>query len=169
MAPTSPTSGSSSITFTSTATLSGGTNTFNLPIFVPYNLVPVARRQCEPFNDVNINSGTLPGGTLLSLNQIGTGSALATSFASGFTVAAGATLDVGPNVSVLIESTLTDERCPQLRHRRHTCQLNAGVIAVNGIMSATDDIFTNAGGSTTSRSTPAASSTPATAPSRCPT
>ncbi len=58
------------ITFTSTATLSGGTNTFNLPIFVPYTLVPSLAGNTS-FDQVAIEAGTISSGTL-SLNLLGT-------------------------------------------------------------------------------------------------
>ena len=72
--------GGTNITFTSTATLSGGTNTFNLPISVPYTLVPSLAVNTNYLNDVNINPGTLPGGTLVSLNQSAPAQPSATSF-----------------------------------------------------------------------------------------
>ena len=133
------------ITFASSATLGGGTDTFNLPIYVPYNLVPSLAVNTNYVNDVYINPGTLPSGKLLSLHQFGTGPALRYVFLSGFTVAAGATLEVGPNASVLIASTLTDGGALGF-DTGDNVSLNGGVIAVNGTMSATDDTFTNAGG-----------------------
>ena len=62
--------GGSNITFTSTATLSGGTNTFNLPINVPYTLVPSLAGNTS-FDEVEIEAGTISSGTL-SLNLLGT-------------------------------------------------------------------------------------------------
>ena len=59
----------SSITFASSATLSGGTNSFNLPIFVPYTLVPSLAGNSS-FDQVYIEAGTISSGTL-SLNLIG--------------------------------------------------------------------------------------------------
>ena len=138
---------SANITFGSTATLNGGTNTFNTPIYLPYNLVPSIAVNTNFVNDLYINQGTLPGGTLLSLTQFGTDSALQYIFLSGFTVAAGAALDVGPNVNVLIESTLGVNDGGALSFDTgDTVSLDSGVIAVNGTMSATDDTFTNKGG-----------------------
>ena len=133
------------ITFASSATLGGGTDTFNLPIYVPYNLVPSLAVNTNYVNDVYINPGTLPSGKLLSLHQFGTGPALQYVFLSGFTVAAGATLEVGPNASVLIESTLTDGGALGFDTGANV-SFSAGEIAVNGIMSATNDTFTNTGG-----------------------
>ena len=49
--------GDSNITFTSTATLSGGTNTFNLPIYVPYTLVASLAGNTS-FGQVYIEAGT---------------------------------------------------------------------------------------------------------------
>ena len=48
--------GNSSITFTPTATLSGGTNTFNLPVSVPYTLVPSLAGNTS-FDAVEISDG----------------------------------------------------------------------------------------------------------------
>ena len=59
----------SNITFTSTATLSGGTNSFNLPINVPYTLVPSLAGNTS-FDEVEIETGTISSGTL-SLNLAG--------------------------------------------------------------------------------------------------
>ena len=134
------------ITFEATATLGGGGNTFGLPIYVPYNLVPSLAVNTNFVSSVDINAGTLPSGTLLSLNQFGTGPALQYVFSSGFTVAAGATLVVGPNVSVLVQSsTLTDGGALTFA-TGDKVSLNVAVIAVNGTMSATNDTFTNIGG-----------------------
>ncbi len=137
--------GAPSIAFASSATLGGGGNTFGLPVYIPYNLVPSIAVNTNFVNALNINSGTLPSGTLLSLNQFGTGPALQYVFSSGFAVAAGATLVVGPNVSVLIESTLNDGGALTF-DTGDDVSLYGGVIAVNGTMSATDDTFTNTGG-----------------------
>ena len=116
---------------------------FATPFSLPYNDVQFLANNAS-FNDIEINAGTLPSGTL-SLNQIGTNSSsLRYDVLSGFTVAAGATLAVGPNVSVLIESTLTAGGSLTFASG-DTVSLYAGVIAVNGTMSATNDTFTNTG------------------------
>ncbi len=95
------------ITFTSTATLSGGTNTFNLPIYVPYTLVPSLAGNTS-FDEVGIEAGTISSG-ILSLNLLGTNTAnFYYEFPNGFTVGAGGTMAVGGNVPVTVVSTLSD-------------------------------------------------------------
>ena len=64
------TGGGSYMTFTSTATLSGGTNTFNLTINIPYNLVPSLAGNTS-FDEVAIENGTISSGTL-ALSLLGT-------------------------------------------------------------------------------------------------
>ena len=98
--------GDSNITFASTATLSGGTNAFNLPIYVPYTLVPSLAGNTS-FDQVYIEAGTISSGTL-ALNLIGSNANMSYVFPSGFTVAAGASMAVGPNVPVELASTLSD-------------------------------------------------------------
>ena len=109
--------GNSYITFTSTATLSGGTNTFNLPIIVPYTLVPSLAGNTS-FDEVEIQAGTISSGTL-SLNLLGT---ITTNFfyefPNGFTVAAGGTIAVGANVPITVVSTLSDAGNGDLHQRR---------------------------------------------------
>ena len=63
------------------------------------------------FQQIEINAGTLTAGQTLTLNAIGTNTAnMSYVFPSGFTVAAGATINVGPNVTVSISpgQTFTD-------------------------------------------------------------
>ena len=75
----------STITFTPTATLSGGTNTFNLTINVPYTLVPSLAGNTS-FDEVAIEDGTISSGTL-SLNLLGTNTTnFYYEFPNGFTV-----------------------------------------------------------------------------------
>ena len=63
----------SNITFAPTATLSGGSNTFNVPVIVPYTLVPSLAGNTS-FDVVVIEAGTVSSGTL-SLNLLGTNAA----------------------------------------------------------------------------------------------
>ena len=86
-------SASANITFASTATLSGGGNAFNLPIYVPYTLVPSLAGNAS-FDQVYIEAGTISSGTL-ALNLIGNNANMSYVFASGFTVAAGGAMAVG--------------------------------------------------------------------------
>ena len=99
----------------STATLSGGTNTFNLPIYVPYTLVASLAGNAS-FDQVYIEAGTISSGTL-ALNLIGSNPNMSYVFASGFTVAAGGTMAVGANVPVVVESTLSDAGARDLLQR----------------------------------------------------
>ena len=46
-------------------------DTFNMPISVPYNDVPLLSNNTT-FQDVDINAGTLASGQALNLDQIGT-------------------------------------------------------------------------------------------------
>ncbi len=94
------------ITFTSTATLTGGSNTFGLPIYVPYTLVPSLAGNTS-FDQVYIESGTIASGTL-ALNLIGSNPSMTYLFDSGFTVAAGGAMTVGMNVPVYVGSTFND-------------------------------------------------------------
>ena len=101
------TGGGSNLAFTSTASLSGGTNSFNLPISVPYTLLPSLVGNTS-FGQVNIQAGTISSGTL-SLNVLGTNTGnFYYEFPSGFTVGAGGTMAVGANVPVMVVSTLSD-------------------------------------------------------------
>src|SRR5205814_464341 len=99
--------GGSTMAFTPTATLGGGTNTFNLTVSVPYTLVPSLAGNTS-FREVDIQAGTLSSGTL-ALDLLGTNTAnFFYEFPAGFTVAAGATMAVGANVPVEVISTLSD-------------------------------------------------------------
>ena len=102
------TGGGSTITFGSAATLSGGANTFNLAISVPYTLVPSLAGNTS-FDEVAIENGTISSGTL-SLGVLGTyTSNFYYAFPNGFTVAAGGTMTVGANVpAIQVDATLTD-------------------------------------------------------------
>ena len=84
--------------------------TFNLPISVPYNMVPNLAGNVS-FEQVSINSATLPSDTTLNLNSLGTNSTnFFYDFPNGFNVALDATMAVGANVRVEIPGgqTLTD-------------------------------------------------------------
>ena len=84
-------------------------DTFNVPIYVPYNDIQYLGGNAN-FNDIEINAGSLSSGQSLNLDQIGTNtSSLQYVFSGGFTMASGATLNVGANVNALIQSQpLTD-------------------------------------------------------------
>ena len=76
------------ITFNPTATYSGGSNTFNVPIYVPYTLVPSLANDTS-FDQIEIEAGTISSGTL-SLNLIGDNPSMSYVFPYAFTVDAGA-------------------------------------------------------------------------------
>ena len=83
-------------------------NTFNMPVYVPYGDVPYLGNNTS-FTQIEINNGTISGGTL-NLNLIGTNTSMSYVFYQSFTVGAGATVAVGPDVAVVLSagSTLTD-------------------------------------------------------------
>ncbi|MDB5350298.1 MAG: dystroglycan-type cadherin-like domain repeat protein, partial [Planctomycetota bacterium] len=81
---------------------------FGMPIYVPYNDVKNLANNAR-FTDININAGTIGTGAL-ALNAIGTNTAsLRYVFPGNFTVGAGATVSVAPNlpVQILAGATLT--------------------------------------------------------------
>ncbi len=117
---------------------------FNTPLFLPLDDVPYLTGNAS-FEDVNINAGTSTS-PVLHLNQIGANSSsLRYVFPAGFTVAAQTEVDVGPNVSVLVGGTLTDDGLLTFAYG-DTVSLNGSSIAIGGAMDATDDTFTSTGG-----------------------
>src|SRR5262249_46174191 len=104
------------------------------------------------FNLIDINSGTIAGGTL-ALNAIGTNTSnLRYAFPGGFTVAPGAALVVGPNVPVEITAsqTLTDNgtlsfTAGDVVTLDGNCCGAGGAIAAAGLLSASGTTF-NSGG-----------------------
>ena len=101
---------SSNISVSSGGNLTPTNCTFNLPITVPYNVVPNLAGNVS-FEQVNIGSATLPGDTTLNLISLGTNTTnFYYDFSNGFNVALDATLAVGANVLVEIPGgqTLTD-------------------------------------------------------------
>ena len=142
---------STGITFASTGVISGGTNTFNVPLIVPYTDVSSLSGNTS-FEQIEISAATLSSGTL-SLNSIGTTTTkLSYLFPDGFTVASGATLAVGANVPVVLSDgqtlsdagtlsfssgdtvTLNDGCCPDAAH-----------ISVSGSLTANATTFTGDG------------------------
>ena len=133
--------GNSSITFTPTATLSGGTNTFNLPISVPYTLVPSLAGNTS-FDEVEIQAATLSSGTL-SLNLLGTVTTnFFYEFPNGFTVAAGGTMAVGAGVPITVVSALTDAGAVSFSSG-DAVTLAASATSVSGSLTANGTTFTN--------------------------
>ena len=149
----------SSLDLTSNSVLNSGdltNNTFNMPIYVPYVDVPYLGNNAS-FTQIEINNGTIPSGTL-NLNLIGTNSSMSYVFYQSFTVGAGATVAVAPDVAVVLSagSTLTDNGTTSFASG-DTVVLQGGVggccssapspIVVGGTLNATGTTFN--GGSDT--------------------
>ena len=136
--------GSLDISVSSGGTLTPTNCTFNMPIVVPYNQVQNLAGNVS-FEQVEISNATLPDDTTLNLNLLGTNT---TSFSyllpNGFTVALGATVDVGPNVPVTLAGyqTLTDYGTLSFTSG-DTVTLGGGgaQIVVGGTLSATNATF----------------------------
>ncbi len=88
-------------------------STFNVPLFVPYNdVASLAAGDNVSFDQIEISAATLPSGSELDLDLIGTDTAnLNYLFPNGFTVGSGGDLVVGAGVPVQIPEgeTLTDD------------------------------------------------------------
>ena len=87
-------------------------NSFNSPLFLPESDVQYLSgtgSNNAQFQDIDILAGSVASGQTLALNAIGTASTanLRYVFDGNFTVSSGATVTVGPNVSVLIQENLT--------------------------------------------------------------
>ena len=129
-------------------------STFGMPLFVPYNDVAVlAAGNNVSFNQIEIDSGTMPSGNELDLDQIGTNTAnLSYVIPGAFTVASGATLNVGTNVPLQIPApgTLTDNGTLSFGEG-DTVTMGAGCcvataeIAVAGTLTTTGTTFVNTG------------------------
>jgi hypothetical protein len=128
-------------------------DTFNLPIYVPYTDVQYLANNAS-FEAIEIEPASLPSGQTLALNAIGTATKanLYYNFYQGFTVAAGATLDVGANVYVLLSGgqSLVDSGTMNLLPN-DTLGLarayNAATqVVVNGTLNASGDSFAYNGG-----------------------
>ena len=133
--------GSSSITFTPTATLSGGTNNFDLPISVPYTLVPSLAGNTS-FDVVEIQAATLSSGTL-TLDELGTVTTnFYYEFPNGFTVAAGGTMMVGPGVPITVVSALNDAGAVTFS-TGDAVTLAESATSVSGSLTANGTTFTN--------------------------
>ena len=137
--------GGSNITFGPTATLGGGGNTFDLPVVVPYTLVPSLAGNAS-FTQVFIEAGTVSSGTL-ALNLIGSNAAMQYVFASAFTVAAGATMAVGPNVAVVADSGTTFSDAGAMTFSSgDQVTLASTSLSVSGGLTANGTTFINGGG-----------------------
>ena len=133
---------------------------FNQPLFLPITDVPLLsaagggqREADKSFQDIDIFAGTLASGQTLALNAIGTVSTanLRYVFPGGFTVAAGATLNVGANVPILVQAsqTLTVNGAMTLASG-DTLSLSSNFdggtqVVVNGTLTATGTTFNQPG------------------------
>lgn len=139
-------------------------NTFNVPLFLPYNFVPYLSAagggsDNVSFQEIDVINGNLPSGTLrfdpLGLNQ-GFPKYV---FPAGFTVGGGATLALGANVTLSLSTG-------QLLTVNGTMSLAAGStlalssnynggtqVVVNGLFSATSAFISNPGSNYTTTMT----------------
>ena len=148
---TTNSTGTSIIAINPGGSITAANSTFNLPIYLPYNDVPSLAGNVS-FDQVEINSTTLPSG-VLNLNSIGTNTSnLIYIFPDTFTVASGATVAVGPNVPVLIEPGLTFADDGTLSFAAGdtvtldgSCCSTSQQIAVAGTLTANDTTFTTNG------------------------
>ena len=148
------TGGGSTITFTPAAALGGGSDTYNIPLVVPYTLVPSLAGNTS-FYQVEIAAGTISSGTL-ALNLLGTNTAsFSYQFLNGFTIGSGGTVAVGANVPILFESTITDAGALTFASG-DAVSLYYSAATVSGSMTANGATFTNTGGGSTITFTPAA-------------
>ena len=128
-------------------------DTFNLPINLPYGDIQYLGNNVA-FQQIQINSATLTGGSL-NLNLIGVNtSGLTYDFPGGFTVAPGTTLAVGPNVTIYINpgQTLTDNGTVTLATGDTItfevgCCYTAQSVAVGGTLIANGTNFNDNNGS----------------------
>ena len=127
-------------------------DTFNLPLYVPALDIPLLANN-QSFQAIEIPATTLSTGQSLSLNLIGTTSTanLVYVFTGAFTIQAGATLSVSPNVKVEINAneTITDSGALNTGSGT-TFVFEIGYettteILVNGTMNATSSVFNLAG------------------------
>ncbi len=154
----------SSLDLTNTSVLNSNdlmSDTFNMPIYVPYADVPYLGNNTS-FTQIEINNGTISSGTL-NLNVIGTNSSMSYVFYQSFMVGAQATVAVGLNVAVDLPSgsTLTDNGTMTFASG-DTVALEGGVggccssapspIVVEGTLSATDTTFNGGSGTITASS-----------------
>ena len=122
---------------------------FNQPLYLPITDVPLLSAagggsDNKSFQDIDVLAGTLAAGQTVNLNAIGTVSTanLRYVFPNGFTVASGATLNVGANVPILVQTgqTLTVNGAMTLA-AGDTLTLSSGYpgsqVVVNGTLTAT--------------------------------
>ena len=136
---------SPSVQFGPSGIITPADSTFKVPIYLPYNDIASLAGNVS-FDQIEINSPTLPSGAL-DLNSIGTNTTnLTYIFPDAFTVESGATLNVGAYVSVQINATFTDDGLLSFA-TGDTVSIFAYQIDVNGTMTATGATFANGGDS----------------------
>ena len=149
------TGGGSEVSVSAGGTITPSGSSFDVPLYVPYNdVAALASGSNVSFDQVEIIADTLPGGSNLDLNAIGSNtSGLSYVFSGAFTVAAGATVAVGPNVNVYIGAglTFTDNGTVSFAND-DIVTLNSGCcptsqsIDVGGTLTADGTTFTSTGG-----------------------
>ncbi len=136
-------------------------NTFNMPIYVPFADVPFLANNAS-FTQIEINNDTISSGTL-NLNLIGTNKSMSYVLYQSFTVGAGATVAVGPNVAVVLSagSTLTDNGTMTFASGDTVaiqggtggcCSAAPSPIVVAGTLNANSTTFNGAAGTITANS-----------------
>ncbi len=135
-------------------------DSFNCPLYLPESDVQylaaapygVAASDNATFNAIEIEAGTVPGGQVLSLSQIGTGSKanLVYVLPSGLTVAAGAAMSVAAGVTLQVGAnqaltdngsvTFSNATVTYLDAYQSTTQIN-----VNGTLAASGTTFNSQG------------------------
>ncbi len=142
MTSTGTTFTSGTITVNSGATFTPTISVFNTTLNIPYANVPSLSPNIS-FSTINVAAGTLPAGSTLNLNAIGTDtSKLAYGFTGNFTIALGATVAVGPNVSISTGVTLTDNGTLSFG-TGDIVNNGFGTIAVTGTMTSNRTAFTS--------------------------
>ncbi len=135
-------------------------NSFNCPLYLPEGDVQYlsgSGSNNAQFQTIDILGGSVPTGQTLTLNAIGTASTanLLYVFTGNFTVASGATLNVGANVSVQVGATdtLTDDGTVTFASGDTVTLIasNAGateiVVGNGGLLTASSTVFSsNVGG-----------------------
>ncbi len=124
---------------------------FNMPLSVPYGDVQHLADNVK-FEQIDINAATLPSNQTLLLNLIGSDTAeLQYVFSEGFTIAHGASINVGLDVPVLLTDgqTINDQGTLTFAAgdtMSFSSASGASQIVITGTMTATRDTFTTTSG-----------------------
>jgi hypothetical protein len=134
---------------TITGTISGSGNSYMIPLYVPYGDVSSLAGNTS-FDQIEIIAGTMQAGQSLSLDSIGTTTgSLSYVFAGAFTIGSQATVAVGPNVAVTIESGSPFNDQGTLSFSNGDLVTVGGddtSIDVTGLLTASGTTFANGGG-----------------------